>query len=72
MLPDMRSLPKNNNEGLRRVCEDQHYAFMSPLYVLLTSAVTCAIRKVPRAYIHSTKAMATVKDSPYRQTLRQT
>jgi len=72
MLPDMRSLPKRNNEGLLRVCEDQHYAFMSPLYVLLTTAATCALRKVPRAYIHSTKAMAAVKDSPYKQILRQT
>ncbi|GFG39908.1 hypothetical protein Cfor_03352, partial [Coptotermes formosanus] len=72
MLPDMRSLPKRNNEGLRRVCEDERYAYMSPLYVLLTNAATCRLQMVPRAYIHSTKAMATVKGSPYRPILRQT
>jgi hypothetical protein len=68
----MRSLPNRNKEGLRRVCEDQHYAFMSPLYGLLTNAATCALRSVPRAYIQSTKAMVTVKGSPYKEILRQT
>jgi len=72
MLPDMSSLPKRNNEGLRRVCEDERYAYMSPLYVLLTNAATCTLQIVPDAYIPSTKAMATVKNSPYRLILKQT
>jgi hypothetical protein len=68
----MHNLPKRNIDGLRRVCEDERYAYMSPLYVLLTSAATCELKVVPRAYIHSTKAMATAKGSPYRQILRHT
>jgi hypothetical protein len=72
MLPDMRNLPKRNNEGLRRACEDERYAYMSPLYVLLTNAAICTLQTVPHAYISSNKAMAIVKDSPYRLVLKQT
>lgn len=71
MVPALRSLPKRNMEGLRRVCGDERYAYMSPLYVLLTNAATCILLKVPHAYISSTKAMAVVKGSPYRPVLKQ-
>jgi hypothetical protein len=72
IFPDMSSLPRRNSEGLRRACEDEHYAYMSPLYILLTNAPICTLQTVPYAYISSTKAMATVKNSPYRLVLKQT
>ncbi|KDR17642.1 probable glutamate receptor [Zootermopsis nevadensis] len=72
LLPDIGNLPKRNNEGLRRACEDGRYAYMSPLYVLLTNAATCTLQTVPHAFISSTKAMAAVKGSPYRLVLKQT
>jgi hypothetical protein len=72
IFPDMPSLPRRNSEGLRRACEDEHYAYMSPLYILLTNAAICTLQTVPHAYIPSTKAMATVKNSPYRLVLKQT
>jgi hypothetical protein len=72
MLPDIGNLPQRNSEGLRRACEDEHYAYMSPLYILLTNAATCTLQNVPHAYVSSTKAMAAVKNSPYRWTLMQT
>jgi hypothetical protein len=72
IFPDMSSLPRRNSEGLRRACEDELYAYMSPLYLLLTNAAVCTLQTVPYAYISSTKAMATVKNSPYRLVLKQT
>jgi len=72
MVPDMHSLPTRNNEGLRRACEEKRYAYMSPLYVLLTNAAICTLQRVPQAYVSSTKAMAVVKGSPYRLVLKQT
>lgn len=72
LLPSATYLPRRNKEGLDRACEDDHYAFMSPLYVPLTSVVNCQLVTVPQAYIPSTRAMAISKNSSYRLLLQYT
>ncbi|KAG7200800.1 hypothetical protein KM043_003173 [Ampulex compressa] len=67
LLARETGLPVNYLEGLKRLCEEQRYAFMmlDNMAALLQESVDCTLEPLD-VIMHATIAMAVPKRSPYR------
>ena len=66
--PNLRHMPSDDVEGLKRVCAREGYALATHTYNImnLDYIPNCTITSVPKAYIPGTVAVATAANSPYR------
>jgi hypothetical protein len=68
IAPDKDHLPITIEEGMQRVCDNDNYAFMTSLDVVLglQNRITCKLTSVLGASIPESLAMTIAKHSPYR------
>ncbi|PSN41904.1 hypothetical protein C0J52_06805 [Blattella germanica] len=68
VVPYRSSLPRDDIEGLERLCSWDEYALATNTYNLISMdfSPNCTITPVPQAFIPASIAIATSKDSPYR------
>jgi hypothetical protein len=66
--PEGDHLPISIEEGMQRVCDNNNYAFMTTLEVVLAlqNKISCKLSSVRGASIPESLAMTIAKRSPYR------
>jgi len=73
MAPYESSLPENDAEGIRRVCDMKSYALVTNAYnmVNLNIVPNCTITCVPQAFFPGSIAVALKDGSPYKELFNQ-
>jgi hypothetical protein len=71
--PDYDNLPKNDQEGLRRICANWNYAFViSPFFVRQSYGdYQCTLVEVPHASFQTSVSIIMNKDSNYKRLFTQ-
>jgi hypothetical protein len=60
--------PKSFLEGLHRVCSNERYAFMAPVFITngFLKKLLCDLVAIPEAFIPATATLATEKRSQFQ------
>jgi hypothetical protein len=68
IAPFKNDLPTSNMDGLRRVCADHNYAYVSPniLFTNFSLSLPCQLVPLPGTYYKDPSAFIISKNSPYK------
>jgi hypothetical protein len=71
-MKDPKGLPMADEEGFRRVCEED-YAYMAPMFYVrsVSQPAKCAPVRLPTQYFQAHLAIALSKDSAYKNTINR-
>ena len=71
LKPKLSELPKTRVDGLKEVCRNPNYAFLTvyELGVASGQAAGCAFYALPKPFSRTWMALATVQDSPFYELL---
>ncbi|KAJ4445624.1 hypothetical protein ANN_12306, partial [Periplaneta americana] len=67
ILPNIKDLPLTEDEGLRRICDEHKYTFITPFNTPLSrySKLKCEMLEIPRASFPGTLTMPMSKNHPF-------
>ena len=73
MAPYERSMPENDIEGIRRVCDVKNYALATNTFNVMNLGFVpnCSITCVPQAFFPGSIAVAVTDESPYKELFNQ-
>ncbi|KAJ9584260.1 hypothetical protein L9F63_021382, partial [Diploptera punctata] len=68
IYPNRHMLPRNNNEGLEKICQEKNYAHVTSTYILIQQIrlIHCSIVLIPQAFFPGSIAITMVKESHYK------
>ena len=73
MAPYEQSMPEDDLEGMRRVCNTKNYALSTNPFNLLNLKIfpNCSVTCVPQAFFPGSIAVAVRDESPYKELIKQ-